>query len=42
MITEQQAVRLWEDTVGDSGEPPTNYELTVFANAVLDNYLRNQ
>jgi hypothetical protein len=34
MVTHNEAVRLWEDNVGDSGEAPTGYELHVFANAV--------
>jgi hypothetical protein len=34
-MSEREAVRLWEDTVGDSGEAPTDEELTTFANAVL-------
>lgn len=42
IITTHQAVCLWEDAVGDSGESPTDEELATFANAVLDNYLREQ
>lgn len=34
MMDEREVVRLWEDTVGDSGEAPTDEELTTFANAV--------
>lgn len=34
MVTEQHAVWLWEDSVGDSDKAPTDEELTTFANAV--------
>jgi hypothetical protein len=34
-ISERDAVRIWEDSVGDSGDAPTDAELTAFANAVL-------
>lgn len=33
-LSNQDAVELWEDHVGDSGEAPTDDELTDFANAV--------
>lgn len=33
-LTISAAVCLWEDTVGDSGELPTDAELATFANAV--------
>lgn len=33
-MVEADAVQLWEDTVGDSGESPTDAELLAFANAV--------
>ena len=33
-MNKKQAVRLWEDIVGDSGEAPTDTELWQFANAV--------
>lgn len=34
-VTPAEAVRIWEDAVGDSGQPPTDDELAAFANAVL-------
>ena len=33
-ISTQEAVCLWDDSVGDSGKAPTDQELTDFANAV--------
>jgi hypothetical protein len=40
MVEHDEAVRLWEDNVGDSGEAPTGYELHVFANAVRTHSLK--
>ena len=34
MVTQKQAVQLWEDHVGDSGHTPTDEELHKFAQAV--------
>lgn len=34
MVTQKQAVQLWEDHVGDSGHAPTDEELHAFALAV--------
>lgn len=34
MVTQKQAVQLWEDHVGDSGQAPTDKELHAFALAV--------
>jgi hypothetical protein len=34
-MAEGEAVKLWEDAVGDSGQAPTDKELATFANAVL-------
>lgn len=34
MVTQKQAVQLWEDHVGDSGRAPTDKELHAFALAV--------
>lgn len=33
-MNKKQAVQLWEDTVGDSGDAPTDVELWEYANAV--------
>lgn len=35
-ISEQMAIEIWEDYVGDSGKAPTNVELQSFANAVIE------
>lgn len=40
MIKADEAVRLWEDNVGDSGESPTGYELYEYANAVCVHSLK--
>lgn len=34
MVTQKEAVQLWEDHVGDSGHAPTDEELHAFALAV--------
>lgn len=34
-ISRAEAVRVWEDAVGDSGQAPTDDELATFARAVL-------
>lgn len=34
MVTQKQAVQLWEDHVGDSGHAPTDEELHAFAIAM--------
>lgn len=34
MVTQHEAVCLWEDNVGDSGKAPTDEELHAYANAV--------
>jgi hypothetical protein len=34
MVTPKEAVQLWEDHVGDSGQAPTDEELHKFAQAV--------
>lgn len=40
-MSEQDAVLLWEDNAGDSGESPTPEELRTFARAVADRTLED-
>lgn len=34
-LSREEAVKLWEDTVGDSGQAPTDDELLAFANKAV-------